>query len=164
MSARRTVAIAVLLLGCAWLAGCSRLLSIGNPDALTPASADDCEKFGHELEQAVAADDAARTTELIGLAGLFRRATAEFEGSAVYKAQRRKHAEEDARNDPFVPLLLASVRRGAQVKLLRVHTVDGRSRALVRYISPRGSVEYFDFLPARGSDGLVAEDIQLAAD
>jgi tetratricopeptide (TPR) repeat protein len=163
MSVRRTFAIAALLVGCALLAGCSRLLSLGNSDALTPASAEDCEKFGHELEQAVAADDAARTTELIGLAGLFRRATADFEGSAEYKAQLRKHAEEDARNDPFVPLLLASVRRGAQVKLLRVHAVDGRSRALVRYISPRGSVEYFDFLPARGSDGLVAEDIQLAA-
>jgi len=138
-------------------------LSLGNPDALTPASADDCEKFGHELEQAVAADDEARTTELIGLAGLFRRATADFEGSAEYKAQLRKHAEEDARNDPFVPLLLASVRRGAQIKLLRVHAVDGRSRALVRYISPRGWVEYFDFLPSRGPNGLVAEDIQFAA-
>src|SRR6476620_6261288 len=121
--------LAAALVGCVLSPGCSRLLSLGNPDALTPASADDCEKFGHELEQAVAADDEARTTELIGLAGLFRRATADFEGSAEYKARLRNHAEEDARNDPFVPLLLASVRRGAQVKLLRVHTVDGRSRA-----------------------------------
>src|SRR5262245_48474875 len=106
MSNQSRIGLAAVFLACGLSTGCSRLLNLGNPDALTPATADECQQFGTELEQAVAANNEARTAELIGLDGMFRRSTADFEGSAEYHAQLRKHAEEDARNDPFVPLLL----------------------------------------------------------
>jgi len=154
--------LSTIALFCVLSAGCARL-GLGDPDSITPATTEECQTFGNELESAVAANDAARTAELFDLAGQFRRSTADFVGPAEYHAQLRKAAEDDARNDPLVPLLLASVRRGGQVKLLRVHTVDGRPRALVRYIGPRGSVDYVDFLPARTGDGrLVAEDMHIA--
>src|SRR5207249_1230524 len=57
-----------------------------------------------------------------------------------------------------------SVRRGGQFKLLRVHTVDGRARALMRRIGPHGSVDYLDFVPIRQANGrVVAEDISSAS-
>src|SRR5262249_61409544 len=89
--------LAALFVGCVVPTGCSRLLSLGNTDALTPASTDDCEKFGHELEQAVADDDAAKTTELIGIAGQFRRGTADFLGVAGTKGHARHHPGEGGR-------------------------------------------------------------------
>ena len=158
----RQASLTTIALLCVIATGCARL-GLGDPDSISPATADECQTFGNELAAAVAADDAARTAELFDLAGQFRRSTADFVGPDEYHAQLRKAAEEDARNDPLVPLLLASVRRGGQVKLLRVHTVDGRPLALVRYIGPRGSVEYIDFVPARTGDGrLVAEDMHIA--
>jgi tetratricopeptide (TPR) repeat protein len=129
-----------------------------------PATEDECRAFGAELEAAVAANDKAKTAELFDLASLFYKCVSDFEGPPEYHAQLRRQAEADARNDPTVTILLEGVRRGGQVKLLRVHTVDGRPRALVRYIGPRGGVEYMDFLPIRRANGrIVSEDLYSAS-
>lgn len=159
---RRTGLAIVLAAGAACL-GCAKWLEqvAGGPDR--PATEEECQAFGSELEAAVAAGDQAKTAELFALAGIFYKAVSDFEGPPEYHAHLRHNAEEDARNDPFVPLLLEAVRRGGQLKLLRVHTVDGRPRALIRYIGPRGGVDYMDILPARRGGRVVAEDIHSAA-
>src|SRR5687768_14110088 len=160
MSFYRRAGLVVILVACAASGGCGKLLDQVGASPERPANEDECREFGTELEAAVAAGDKAKTTELIALAALFYKSVSDFEGPPEYHARLRKKAEEDARNDPMVPLLLEGVRRGGQLKLLRVHTVDGRPRALVRYIGVRGTVEYLDFLPVRRPDGrVVAEDI-----
>jgi tetratricopeptide (TPR) repeat protein len=152
--------LALVFAICVGSLGCQKFLEhIGAADE-RPATEDECQAFGAELEAAVAADDKAKTAELFNLAGIFYKSKSDFEGPPEYHAQLRKHAEEDANNDPCVPLLLEGVRRGGQFKLLRVHTVDGRARALMRRIGPNGTVDYLDFVPIRRANGrVVAEDI-----
>jgi hypothetical protein len=144
--------------------GCLKGLDRNGGEAERPATEDECGAFGAELETAVAANDKAKTAELFDLAGLFYKCVSDFEGPPEYHAQLRRQADQDARIDPTVTILLEGVRRGGQVKLLRVHTVDGRPRALVRYIGPRGGVEYMDFLPVRRANGRIAsEDVYSAS-
>jgi tetratricopeptide (TPR) repeat protein len=168
MRAVRRVLPAVLVFGCVTSVGCLKWASQlgvgagGEPER--PATEDECRAFGAELEAAAAAGDEAKTAELFNLAGLFYKSVSDFEGPPEFHAQLRKRTADDARIDPMVPLLLEGVRRGGQLKLLRVHTVDGRPRALVRYIGPRGGVDYMDFLPVRRPDGrVVAEDFYSAS-
>jgi tetratricopeptide (TPR) repeat protein len=163
----RRVWPAVVVAGCLASVGCVKLaerLAVGTgSEPERPATEDECRAFGAELEAAAAAGDQAKTTQLFNLAGIFYKSVSDFEGPPEYHARLKQHAEEDARLDPLVDHLLEGVRRGGQLKLLRVHTVDGRPRALVRYIGPRGGVEYLDFLPVRRSSGrVVAEDFDSA--
>jgi tetratricopeptide (TPR) repeat protein len=156
--------LAVVFVVCASSLGCQKWLDQVGGGGERPATEDECRAFGAELEAAVAADDKAKTAELYDLAGIFYKSVSDFEGPPNFHVQLRKHAEEDAKNDPAVPLLLESVRRGGQFKLLRVHTVDGRSRALIRRIGPGGAVDYLDFVPIRRANGrVVAEDIYFAS-
>jgi tetratricopeptide (TPR) repeat protein len=160
----RWAGLVVLLVGCGVSAGCKNFLEGVGAAPERPATEDECRAFGAELEAAVVAGDQARTAELFALARPFYKAVSDFEGPPEYHAELRRHAEQDARTNPLVPDLLEAVRRGGQLKLLRVHTVDGRPRALVRYIGPGGSVDYLDFLPVRRTDGrVVSEDFFAAA-
>jgi hypothetical protein len=160
----RRVLFVAALIGCATPFGCAKFLDSVGAGEERPATEDECQAFGTELESAVAAGDQAKTAELFNLSGIFYKSVSDFAGSPEFHAQLRRHAEEDARRDPAVPLLVEGVRRGGQVKLLRVHVVDGRPRALVRYIGPRGGVEYLDFLPIhRPNGGVVAEDVYSAS-
>lgn len=149
-----------LLVVCAGTLGCAKWLQQVGGGGERPATEDECRAFGAELEAAVAADDRIKTAESFDLAGIFYKSVSDFEGPPEYHVQLRRHADEDAKNDPAVPLLLESVRRGGQFKFLRVHTVDGRPRALMRRIGPHGAVDYLDFVPVRRASGrVVAEDI-----
>jgi tetratricopeptide (TPR) repeat protein len=56
----------------------------------------------------------------------------------------------------------AHVQAGGSYKLLRVHVVDKRPRALFRFLSPEGGLNYHDVIPMRDPDGrMVAEDIHV---
>jgi tetratricopeptide (TPR) repeat protein len=160
MGVTRRIHFAIALAVCAGSFGCHKLMEHVGAAEERPATEEEGQAFGAELEAAVGADNRAKTAELFNLAGIFYKSKSDFEGPPEYHAQLRKHAEEDAKNDPAVPLLLESVRRGGQFKFLRVHTVDGRARALMRRIGPHGSVDYLDFVPIRQANGrVVAEDI-----
>jgi tetratricopeptide (TPR) repeat protein len=155
---------AAVVAACLLSSSCQKLLDRVQSGTEGPATEDECRAFGAELEAAVVANNQTKTAESFNLAGIFYKSVSDFEGPPEYHAQLRRHAEEDAKNDPTVPLLLEGVRRGGQLKFLRVHTVDGRSRALVRYIGPRGGVDYLDFLPIRQANGrVVAEDFYSAS-
>jgi tetratricopeptide (TPR) repeat protein len=147
-------------LGCAKLAGLMQSAD-GSP---TPATEDECREFADELQKAVDANDHARTSRLIGLAEPYKTAVRDFDGTPEYRRDLLKSCEERAAAHPFVPLLLAKVRNGGQFKLLRVHTEDGRPRAMFRTIRANGTVGYLDFLPARFPDGrLGIEDVYIPA-
>lgn len=152
----------VVFAACVVSAGCARLLNRLKSDAAAPepATEAECLQFAAELQQAVPAQDKARTADLINLAEPFKRGVADFAGPPEYQARLKKQLEEQAAANPTVPYLLARVREGGQFKLLRVHTVDGRPRALFRLIWPDGAVSHLDFIPARFADGKVrAEDV-----
>jgi hypothetical protein len=160
--------VLVTVLGCAVSAGCARWLSKIQPGAESgppvPATEQECLQFAADLQKAVDAGDRARATQLIGLAEPYRVAVADFDGSPEYRKGLLKACEQKAAAHPFVPLLLAKVRNGGQLKLLRVHDVDGRSRALFRTLRADGLVGYLDFVPVRFPDGHVGiEDVYVPA-
>jgi hypothetical protein len=156
---------AVAVVGVA-VTGCDRLtrLASGGPDSKVPATESECTQFAADLQAAVDANDQVRTSKLIGLAEPYKTAVNDFDGTPEYRKGLTKSCEEKAAKHPFVPLLLAKVRNGGQLKLLRVHTVDGRPRALFRTIRANGIVGYLDFVPARFPDGHVGiEDVYVPA-
>jgi hypothetical protein len=147
--------------GCAKLAG---LMDVGSESRPDPATEAECREFAADLQAAIHANDQARTARLIGLAEPFRTAVRDFDGTPEYRKELLKVCDQKAAAHPFVPLLLAEVRNGGQLKLLRVHSVDGRPRALFRTIRADGTVGYLDFIPARFPGGrLGIEDIYVPA-
>ena len=164
MRGRQTFGVIAVVLVAS--SGCDRLLRLANggPDSTVPASEQECVQFAADLQAAVDANDQARTSKLIGLAEPYKTAVADFDGPPEYRKGLLKSCDEHAAKHPFVPLLLAKVRNGGQFKLLRVHTVDGRPRALFRTIRANGIVGYLDFIPARFPDGHVGiEDVYVPA-
>jgi hypothetical protein len=157
--------VGVFALVCIGFAGCDRLLRLANGGSeKVPATEQECHQFADDLQAAVDANDQARTSKLIGLAEPYKTAVSDFDGAPEYRKGLLKSCEETAAKHPFVPLLLAKVRNGGQLKLLRVHTVDGRPRALFRTIRANGIVGYLDFVPARFPDGHVGiEDVYVPA-
>lgn len=151
---------------CVMSAGCDRLLRLGpgGSDSKAPATEQECVQFAADLQAAVDANDKARTSKLIGLAEPYKMAVIDFDGTPEYRKGLTKSCDERAAKHPFVPMLLAKVRNGGQLKLLRVHEVDGRPRALFRTIRANGIVGYLDFVPARFPDGHVGiEDVYVPA-
>jgi len=158
----------VAVVGCALAGGCAKLLNTIQPGAESaspvPATEQECLQFAADLQKAVDDGDQARTSELIGLTETYKAAVADFDGTPEYRNGLLKACEKKAAAHPFVPMLLAKVRNGGQLKLLRVHTVDGRPRALFRTLRADGVVGYLDFLPVRFPDGrLGIEDVYVPA-
>jgi hypothetical protein len=157
---RSRILLVATILACT---GCARLMSLGqsgDSEGHRPVTEEECLQFADDLRKAVAANDLKRTSDLIGLAEPFKIAVADFEGSPEYHAKLRKSCDDAAAAHSFVPLLLAEVRKGGEFKLLRVHPVDGRPRALFRVIRDDGAVGYLDFIPAKFGDGKVrVEDV-----
>jgi hypothetical protein len=160
--------VLIAVVGCAASGGCAKWLSKLQPGAESgppvPATEQECLQFAADLQKAVDAGDQARTSQLIGLAEPYKAAVADFEGTPEYRESLMKSCEKKAAAHPFVPMLLAKVRNGGQLKLLRVHTVDGRPRALFRTLRADGVVGYLDFIPARFPDDRVGiEDVYVPA-
>ncbi len=55
--------------------------------------------------------------------------------------------------------LSEQIKVGAKFRFLRLHTVDGRTRALFRLINAAGGVNYHDYHLAKDGDGVKAEDL-----
>lgn len=53
----------------------------------------------------------------------------------------------------FLNQVHQAISQGGSYRLLRVHEVDGRRRALVRLMVPEGGVNYHDFVLSKGSNG-----------
>lgn len=161
----RPIVSVIGVVACLAFVGCDRLIRLaGGDDSKVPATEQECQQFAADLQAAVDANDQDRTAKLIGLAEPYKTAVSDFEGTPEYRKGLLKSCEEKAAKHPFVPLLLAKVRNGGQLKLLRVHTVDGRPRALFRTIRANGIVGYLDFVPARFGDGhLGIEDVYVPA-
>ena len=157
------IAGAFLSLACA---SCSQQSSLPATQA-TPAPAvvsppgpavteGDVHRFAKDLEKAVAAQDSARANELFRFPELFERSISDLGASADFFKGVKQGIQAASAQNTFGTQIVAQVAKGGSYRLLRVHVVDGRHRALFRLIQPsKGGVNYHDLLVARFPDGRI---------
>ncbi len=128
----------------------------------TPATEDECKEFGEKLAKAVAEGDKAEVDRLIRINDLIGRCISDLGMSASEKQAFLTGAAKSS--GQFADLIIQTAKEGGSYTLLRVRTVDGRARVLLRLIVPEGAVNYHEYTVSRYPDGQVAtEDIYVYA-
>ena len=172
MSARRPLTAVVCIAATTLIAGCRpsprTVPAVGSPAPAvadgTPATEADCREFAVKVEKAVADKDRATLGQLFTLYPLMERSVADLNLSASNKASFLKGVQTAASRNSFVEQVMAEVEKGGSYKLLRVHEVDGRPRAMLRLVMSEKGVNYHDVLLTRLPDGRVdLEDVYVFA-
>jgi hypothetical protein len=121
-----------------------------------PPTEAEIKQFALDLEKAVRNNQAAKTESLLRTRDLFQRCVSDFGLTEKQMQDFMRGAERALQQTSLSAQIGAEVARGGSFKLLRVHTVDGRTRALFRILPNGGGVNYHDFLVARYDDGAIA--------
>lgn len=130
----------------------------------TPATEADCREFAAKVETAVRDKDRATLGQLFALTTLMERSIADLTLSGTNKESVLKGLKTAAARNSFVDQIMAEIEKGGSYKLLRVHEVDGRTRALLRLLTTESGVNYHDILLTRYPDGRVSlEDVYVFA-
>lgn len=167
MSIRRLCYSAVFLAACA--AGCKPkagpVPAVSPAPAVTegtPATEAECKAFAAQVEAATAARDRVKLNALLSIEDLAVRCVSDIPLAVGQRQSLVQGLRRGAQNNTFVTQVLAEVEKGGTYTVLRVHTVGGRARALLRLISPDNGVNYHDFLLTRTPDGRVGlEDVYI---
>ncbi len=130
----------------------------------TPASEAETKEFAAQLEAAAAAKDRAKMHTLLAIEDLAVRCAQDIPLDARQKQGLLQGLRRGAQNNSFANELLDEFGKGAKYQLLRVHTVDGRPRAMFRLITSELGINYHDFILCRSPDGrLGLEDVYVVA-
>jgi tetratricopeptide (TPR) repeat protein len=160
----------VLLLGGALLisSACNKESPTPNPDKPAPAvqaagpavTADEARQFAERLSQATKVGDLAKVHQLIRWNDLRERLVNDLDLTATERLKLRRASQDPEGRKGFGLQILNAIAGGGSYKLLRVHSVKGRPRALFRLITANGSVNYHDYTLARFPDGGIGmEDV-----
>jgi tetratricopeptide (TPR) repeat protein len=161
--------IALLLLACALLGGCnpkSNAVPATTPTPAppvvegTPGTEAECKEFAGKVEQALRDKDRASLGKLISIEEVAVRCVSDLAISEAQKQSVITGIKSGMKNSSLAAQILANSEKGGKFKLLRVHDVDGRSRALFRLNGSEAGVSYFDVLLTKYPDGRISvEDI-----
>jgi hypothetical protein len=116
----------------------------------------EAKNFAEELIAAIESDDINKFNSLVDWNALFDQATGGINVAADWKKGfQTGFLSSLAKPGGLFAELVALVKAGGTLTLLRVHEVDGRPRALIREIMGEKGVNYLDFELARRPDGKV---------
>lgn len=125
-----------------------------------PLTEDDYRAFGEKLEKAVAAGDNATVEKLFRIHDLIERSVSDLGMSANEKKSLLAGAA--SVGGQFGGQLTKAVKEGGSYSVLRVRTVDGRPRVLMRLLGGEGAVNYHEFTLIRYPDQQIAtEDVYI---
>lgn len=150
------------------LVGCNK--KVPDPDSagaapamahtVAPLTEDDCKEFGESLENAVAVGDPAAVNRLFRFNDLIERSVSDLGLSASEKKSLLAGAAKAATQ--FPGQFINVVKEGGSYSVLRVRTVDGRPRVLLRLIHGEGAVNYHEITLVRYPDQqIAAEDVYI---
>jgi tetratricopeptide (TPR) repeat protein len=126
-----------------------------------PPNEDETREFARNLEQAVRNRDANAIEAALRTRDLVMRSISDFGLSEKEMESAMRGVDKSLQQNSLAAEILHQMEDGSSFKLLRVHNVDGRNRALCRLWGSNG-VNYFDFVVARHPDGVIAmEDVYI---
>jgi tetratricopeptide (TPR) repeat protein len=142
------------------------------PDPATPAPAvvgvgpppteEDARNFAESLTKAVLAGDSASIDQIVHLSDLEERLASDLSMSDSKRSEVLAGTRKGFREVGFGAQIIKATQDGGTYKLLRLHTVDGKPRALFRLIDAAGGLNYHDYSLARFPDGSVSmEDVYI---
>ena len=140
------------------------------PDPATPAPAiqntgapvteDEAKQFADALAQAVKANDPVQIGRFLHLNELVERSISDLDLPGADRRGLLAGAQRSLQQGGFGRQILKGIEEGGSYKFLRIHSVDGRPRALFRMVAGEGAVNYHDYSVARFPDGSVGmEDV-----
>jgi tetratricopeptide (TPR) repeat protein len=121
-----------------------------------PPTEEECQAFGRKLEKAVAEGDKAATDQLFHIKDLMERADRELKLDLTPADQDGLKKVGERTSGRTASEAIGVAQNGGSYTFLRVHTVDGKRRVLMRTITPDGGLTYHDILLIRYPDGQVA--------
>lgn len=158
------IGLAVLLVGCK--------KKVRDPDSADPAPAmvntgaplteDDYKEFGEKIEKAVATGDADALNRLFRVNDLIERSVSDL---GLTPSEKKSFlAGVASGGSRFAAQFIKVVQQGGSYLVVRVRTVDGRPRVILRLIHAEGAVNYHEFTLVRYPDQqIAAEDIHIYA-
>ena len=169
MTIPRLSYVASSIVICALLAGCkpkAGQIPVATPAPAivdgTPATEDECKEYASKLEQAVGMKNRASVEQMISLEDLALRCLSDLSMTGSQRQSIVQGVKSGIRKNALVTQILTDVEQGGSFKLLRVHEVDGRARAMFRLIGTETGVKYHDFLLTRSPEGRISvEDIYI---
>jgi len=127
----------------------------------TPATEEECKEFAGQIETAVRKRDRATLDLLLSIEELAIRCFSDFSLTQTERQSAINGIRKSTETNSVAKEIMGDVEKGGSYKLLRLHVVDGRARALFRVIGSAG-VNYHDILVSRSPDGrLVMEDMYI---
>jgi tetratricopeptide (TPR) repeat protein len=125
-----------------------------------PPTEEEAKQFAQKLEEAVRAHDVSTVEQLLRTRDLVQRSVSDLGLSEQELRDVMRGADIGIKESSLGERIVRQVSAGGSFKLLRVHVVDGRPRALFRLILSTKAVNYHDFVVARYADGAIAmEDV-----
>jgi hypothetical protein len=129
--------------------------AFGAPASVRPTEAE-VKQFALDVEKSVRINDAAKTEGLLRTRDLVKKCVSDFGLTEKQMQEFMRGADAALKQTNLSAQIGAQVAKGGSFKLLRVHTVDGRVRALFRLLLGDGGVNYHDYLVSRCDDGSIA--------
>jgi thioredoxin-like negative regulator of GroEL len=122
-----------------------------------PVTEAECLEFGKKLEAAIAAKDKDAALRLMRIEDLMQRSLSDLDippgpRNAMMQGFRK------AGTGQVTDILIDAMDKGGHYRFLRVQTVDGRLRALMRLFHPEQGVNYHGITLARFPDGQIASE------
>lgn len=155
-----------LVVGCV-LAGCGLLgctarppapAHVANPaDPAEQPTDDECQTFGQTFEKLVVSGNVAEVNQMIDWDTLLGRATAGPQAADKFRAEYQLGLRQKLATAPgLAGQMVDQAKKGGDYRFLRVHTVDGQKRALVRLMTgEQGNLNYHDLVLVRRPGGQV---------
>jgi tetratricopeptide (TPR) repeat protein len=125
-----------------------------------PLTEDDAKEFGEKLEKAAATGDTATANKLFHVNDLIERSISDLGLSASEKKSLLAGAAHAG--GQFMDRLPKFVQQGGSYSVVRVRTVEGRPRVLMRLLHTGRGVNYHEYTLVRHPDQqVVAEDVYI---
>jgi tetratricopeptide (TPR) repeat protein len=152
------LSLAFLQVGCAERGGTGVSSAPPAPKLGPDPTKAQAEKFAADFRQAVEKGDVAAVNSLIDWDTLLATTIAGIEVSKEFREGFLRGIKSELGSDhSFAGQLIGNIGKGGNIRLLRIHKVDGRSRALFRMLAEDG-MNYIDFVLV-GTDGPAARAV-----
>ncbi|MEK7466958.1 MAG: hypothetical protein AAB074_06030 [Planctomycetota bacterium] len=116
-----------------------------------------CMEVVKKIEAAVAAADGEAFDEVLGLRVILEKIVKDLET----EDKNKKDFIEGVMSASLGTQITDQLTAGGTIKFLRLHVVDGRTRALFRMLNPNGGVNYHDWILVKDGDGARTEDLYI---
>jgi tetratricopeptide (TPR) repeat protein len=129
-----------------------------------PPSDEECQQFGLDLQQAIAAHNVAQADRQINYDAIFEHSMADIEISEKSRAEVKTAVMNSlGQNNSLAAKVCSVLPSGVTYRFLRVRSKDGQKCALFRLMGEREGLNYHEFVLVKQPDGQVrAVDVYLA--